>query len=96
LIDGLYLKCYLRKLIPVRFQKCISRIRLSSHQLAIETGRYTNTIRKNRCCRVCVNTIEDEYHFILVCPLFAELRRKFIKEYYYKRPSMFKVAFSVA
>ena len=46
LIDGLYIQCYLRKSIPVKFQKCISRIRLCSHQLAIETGRYSNTIRK--------------------------------------------------
>ena len=91
LIDGLYLQCYLRKSIPVKFQRCISKIRLSSHQLAIEAGRYSNTIRRDRCCRLCVNSIEDEYHFILVCPLFTELRRKFIKEYYYKRPSMFKL-----
>jgi hypothetical protein len=91
LIDGLNLQCYLRKSIPVKFQRCVSKIRLSSHQLAIENSRFSNTIRTNKCCRVCVNTIEDEYHFVLVCPLFAELRRKFIKVCYHKRPSMFKL-----
>ena len=39
----------------------------------------------------CADCAEDEYHFILVCPVYANFCRKYIKEYYCKRPSMFKL-----
>ena len=34
--------------------------------------------------------LEDEYHFILKCSFYSELRSRFIKKYYWKRPSFFK------
>ena len=71
----------------------MSRLRLSSHQLKIETGRYAqNRIERNlRYCTICnSNEIEDEFHFVIMCPSYRELRKKFIKSYYYKKPSMLK------
>ena len=35
--------------------------------------------------------IEDFYHFGIVCPHFADLRKTYIKKYYYERPSVFKL-----
>ena len=66
---------------------------ITSHNLSIETGRHSNTKKKQtstRCCLSCFDCVEDEYHVILVC-LYANFRRKNIKEYmyYYKRSSMF-------
>ena len=75
----------------MKYQRSIAKIRLSSHNLSIETGRYSNTCKASRCCFSCADCVEDEYHFILVCPVYANFRRKYIKEYYYKRPSMFKL-----
>ena len=75
----------------MKYQRSIAKIRLSSHNLSIETGRYSNTSKASRCCFSCADCVEDEYHFILVCPVYANFRRKYIKEYYYKRPSMFKL-----
>ena len=41
---GVYsLQYYLSKFIPVHLRKCITKLRLSSHNLAIETGRYIAT-----------------------------------------------------
>ena len=37
------------------------------------------------------NDIEDEYHFILECSKYAEIRRKYIKPYYCINPSAFKL-----
>lgn len=91
LVDGFYLQYYLRKSIPVKFQQCISKLRLSSHRLAIETGRYNNTQRAQRNCFSCKNYVEDEFHFILVCPVYIEYRQKYIKKYFYEKPSMFKL-----
>ena len=70
----------------------ISKLRLSSHQLLIETGRHKNVERKNRKRTLCnLNEIEDEFHFILVCPFYKEIREMYLKKYYCKKPSMYKL-----
>ena len=35
--------------------------------------------------------LEDEYHFVLVCPFYSTVRDKYIKPYYYNTPSTFKL-----
>ena len=41
------------------------KIRLSSHQLCIETGRHRGIERTERKCVLCdLYDIEDEYHFV--------------------------------
>ena len=37
-----------------------------------------------------MNDLEDEYHFVLVCPVYADLRKKYIKKYFYKKRSVHK------
>ena len=37
------------------------------------------------------NDIEDEYHFILECSKYMEIRRKYIKPYYCINTSAFKL-----
>ena len=65
---------------------------MSSHNLNIEKGRYNNENRRNRLCTVChLNDVEDEFHFVLKCPLYDQLRRKYVKPYYYRKPSVFKL-----
>jgi hypothetical protein len=45
-----------------------------------------------RTCNVCHdNLIEDEYHFILVCKKYDNIRKAYIKPYYWRRPSSFKL-----
>ena len=34
--------------------------------------------------------IEDEYHILMKCKYFVNLREKYISKKYYKRPSMYK------
>ena len=34
--------------------------------------------------------IEDEYHFICICQLYKQLRKRYIPEYFLKRPNMHK------
>ena len=62
-------------------RKALTRLRISAHHLAIETGRYTHPKIpvENRICPLCPgNNIEDEYHFLLVCPCYAALRKSLI------------------
>jgi len=58
-----------------------ARLRLSAHKLHIETGRYANkTDRKephDRICTYCTtNLCEDEFHFIMKCPLYNDYRNE--------------------
>ncbi len=46
--------------------KHIVSIRLGSHNLEIETGRFNNVIRAQRICKLCnMNCVESEYHFFV-------------------------------
>ena len=86
------LQPYLCKPISPSMRILISKIRLSSHKLCIETGRYTGVIREDRICHKCnLGVIEDEYHFILQCPFYTNIRHQYIKAYFYRRPSAFKL-----
>ena len=54
-------------------------LRLSSHKLNIEIGRHNNIDRQDRKCIICnLNDIEDEFHFVLVCPDYINLRNAYI------------------
>ena len=44
----------------------LSRLRLSSHNMPIETGRWSRTIRENRLCQTC-KVVGDEPHYIYNC-----------------------------
>jgi hypothetical protein len=74
-----------------KFRTALTRFKVSSHQLAIETGRYNNIERNERKCLNCnMNVVESEYHFILVCPKFIEIRKQYLKKYYYQWPTIQK------
>lgn len=83
---SLYLKC------PVSIRKAIAKLRLSSHNLCIETGRWTKpkiTPRESRFCHTCKNVVEDEFHFMSKCPLYDSLRRLYVPYYSNSTPEIF-------
>jgi len=60
------------------YRIALTKLRLCSHQLEIETGRFNNVDRVRRLCKLCnLNVVESEFHFVLCCPLYQELRRKY-------------------
>ena len=62
----------------VNQKKNITKLRTSSHNLMIEKGRYLNLNREERLCPFCPNKIiEDEIHFLFICPLYKQLRNDF-------------------
>jgi len=67
----------------------VARLRLSSHRLHIETGRWSNTPREDRKCALC-NKLEDEFHLLFECKAYDDIRVKYIKTYYRDRPDMIK------
>ena len=91
IVNKISLQIYLQKCIPKKYVKYLTMFRLSSHSLAIETGRYQGVLNVNRVCKFCKDDIEDEFHFILKCPTYQNFRSKYIKSYYRTRPSVFKL-----
>ena len=66
----------------------LTRLRCSSHNLEIETGRYNRIVRASRMCKCCnMNLVEDEFHFLLACPFYTDLRRKYFSAYFCRWPS---------
>ena len=69
----------------------LCKYRICAHSLNVEKGRYKNLPRNERKCSFCnMGEMEDEFHFVLVCPAFLDIREKYIKPYYYRKPSFFK------
>lgn len=83
---------YLDELNVFKYIQAFSKLRMSAHRLEIEAGRWArpNSIPVcERKCSLC-KVLEDEYHFVLECSRYLDLRKKYIAEYYWKRPSMYK------
>ena len=64
----------------------LTRFRCAYHNLAINKLRPTHD-RVDRIFKYCyennhVNIIEDEYHFIFMCPLYAAERSFYIQSYF--------------
>ena len=58
----------------------LTKIRISAHHLAIETGRHKNKTREERICLWCklslgIDIVENEEHLLNECDLYATNRR---------------------
>ena len=81
---------HLDLIIIQNFSQSFSKLRMSSHRLEIEAGRWVRPTRKpldERKFSFC-NAIEDEFHFVLECQLYSNLRKTHISKYNWRRPSI--------
>ena len=63
--------------IPDYLHVSFSRIRLISHSLKIETGRWSRIPRERRVCQ-CDNTqLQTEAHVLISCPLTQNIRHSY-------------------
>lgn len=73
------LENYLLEIPDVQKRKEFTKLRISSHQLQIELGRYTKprkTPIENRICKLCNSqAVEDEKHFIMSCSRYKSARK---------------------
>ena len=69
----------------------LARLRCSAHKLMVEEGRYRGIERYMRKCSLCsMNVVEDEYHFLLICPAYTDLRKSYLPRYYCRWPTLNK------
>jgi len=64
--------------LPKPYVTAMARYRASCHKLEVELGRHQGVLLEKRLCRLCekrnVVCIEDEYHFLLLCPSYRSER----------------------
>jgi hypothetical protein len=56
----------------------------------IGKGRQIGIDRNQIFCFCCEDQIENEFHFILVCPTYTHLRENYIHNKYYNNPTLEK------
>ena len=74
------LENYLSYIKNPNMRKILTKLRISCHDLRIETGRHTKphkTPIDQRTCMMCDSgAVEDEYHFITSCTLYVDKLKK--------------------
>ena len=85
---------YLDTITIQKYRIALTKLRVSSHRHEIEVGRWHKPQPLDVSDRKCIlcNKLEDEYHFLLECPLYDNLRSTYIKPYFWKRINTFKFA----
>ena len=71
---------YLLEIPNIEDRISLTKIRLSNHRLNIEVGRHNKIPKNERFCPFCPTLIEDEMHFLLLCPTYATNRTKLFEE----------------
>ncbi len=69
---------------PFKERQILSKYRLNDHDLEIERGRHRQTWseREQRICRHCdLQQIEDEKHFLMMCPKYLHVRETFLPRF---------------
>ena len=75
---------YLSILHNFEQRRSLTKLRISAHQLRIETGRYQGTLPQDRLCTKCDSgKVEDECHFLFDCAKHND-DRKILENLIYK------------
>ena len=88
--QSLFFENYLNLVYNKNHRQSLTRLRVSSHTLRIETGRFISKkdylAPERRICQLCdIHETEDELHFLFTCKLYSDLRIKLFKsiDHYY-------------
>ena len=78
---------YLSKITNPKIRTHITKLRLSNHNLMIETGRHKKINREMRICPLCHKGIEDEMHFLFSCPAYKTIREDLFITFNLEKPN---------
>lgn len=70
------LEPYLIYVSEFKYRSALCKLRVSSHQLKIETGRHHHPKlpAAERICPLCLQNIETEFHFVIECSIYTAYR----------------------
>ena len=63
--------------IPDYLRAAFTRFRLMSHNLKVETGRWSRLERDERVCQCDGVSIQDEKHVLIDCPMSTPIRNRY-------------------
>ena len=66
-----------RDYVPDYVRQAFTRIRLMSHNLKIEKGRWSRIPREQRLCSCNTDSIQTESHVLLECSLSQDTRQRY-------------------
>ncbi len=79
--QGYHYEPYLTEITHIQLRKTLTRFRCSNHSLAIEAERKAKggpvPYHSRRCVICSLDAIEDEDHFVCVCPALQGVREKY-------------------
>ena len=70
--------------------KTLTAFRTRNHRLPVEVGRWSGIPLNERLCWLCKAEVGDEFHYLLKCTHFKDIRPKYIKPYFTKNPNVLK------
>ena len=76
-----------------KFRNALANFLVSCHVLKIEKGRHRGIERENRKCPFCPNSLENEYHFMLICKQYEDLRWDYSPSKYFESSNLHKLTF---
>ena len=75
-----FLEKYLLQQESLVNRKNLTHLRISSHKISVETGRFNKIPLENRLCAMCdKGLVEDEFHFMMSCTAYEKPRDHLIK-----------------
>jgi hypothetical protein len=78
--------------LPSDLRMYLCKFHCLSNNLPIETGRFFNIDRSERHCNLCnVNELGDEFHYLLKCTFFNNVRAKFLPRNICNNPNVLKL-----
>jgi exonuclease III len=80
---------YILRNMSVR--KTFTRFRIGMSPLRSRAVEFQPERFNNHECPFCQNVDESEFHFLLVCPKYSDLRDELIPSKYAQRPNLFKL-----
>lgn len=88
--EHIVLEPYFYKL-PTALYLNLAKLRTGNHRFPCERGRWLGIDISERKCILCdLQDIGDEYHYVLICPFFTDVRKKYIQTYYTTNPNILK------
>jgi len=80
------LEIYLSTDIYWKHRVALTRFRCMNNRLSVERSRRFKIDRNARFCKYCkennTESVEDEIHFLLVCPLYTQLRNSYLEKHF--------------
>jgi hypothetical protein len=74
-------KEYFSRVDNAQLRRSLARFRCGNHKLQIELGRQVKLVKvpvQQHYCKLCnLGAVEDEDHFLLVCPVYQSVRERF-------------------